>query len=184
MKNFKPLHFKNKRNESVVIRSADALDARQILELSKMIVAEDIYQLLTLDELELTVTSEENWIISHRDHPSRLIIVAEINDDVVGLLDFCNGNRNRTAHTGEFGMSMAKAYRGLGIGTEMIKALLEWAKDSDEIEKINLTVHSNNEPARALYEKMGFKIEGIKEKEIKYQDGHYVDAVLMSRIVK
>ncbi len=184
MENFKPRHFTTKRNEDVVIRSADVMDARQILELSKMVVAEDIYQLLTLDELDLTVTSEENWIISHRDHPSRLIIVAEINDEVVGLLDFCNGNRNRTSHTGEFGMSMAKAYRGLGIGTEMIKALIEWAQNSETIEKINLTVHSNNEPARNLYEKMGFKIEGVKEKEIKYQDGHYVDAVLMSRVVK
>lgn len=184
MESFKPRLFTNKRNEDVVIRSADVMDARQILELSKAVVEEDIYQLLTLDELDLTVTSEENWIISHHDHPSRLIIVAEISDEVVGLLDFCNGSRSRTAHTGEFGMSMAKAYRGLGIGTEMIKALVEWAQKSETIEKINLTVHSNNEPARKLYEKMGFKVEGVKEKEIKYQDGHYVDAVLMSRVVK
>tara|TARA_B110001454_G_scaffold16145_1_gene14563 strand:+ start:50830 stop:51381 length:552 start_codon:yes stop_codon:yes gene_type:complete len=183
MEKIKSYNFKNKRNESVVIRTADVFDARQILELSKTVVAEDIYQLLTLKELDITVTSEENWIVSHRDHPNRIILVAEIDDEIVGLLDFSNGNRNRTAHIGEFGMSMAKAFRGQGIGTRLLQSLVDWAQENKTIEKINLTVHSDNQRARALYERMGFIVEGIKKNEIKYEDGHYVDAVLMGRFV-
>lgn len=184
MEKIKSYSFKSKHGETVAIRTADVIDARQILELSKTVVAEDIYQLLTLKELDLTVTSEENWIVSHRDHPNRIILVAEIDDEIVGLLDFSNGNRDRTAHAGEFGMSMAKAYRGIGIGTELLKCLINWAQLNETLEKINLTVHSNNHRARNLYERMGFIIEGIKKKEIKYEDGHYVDAVLMGRSVK
>jgi RimJ/RimL family protein N-acetyltransferase len=183
MEKIKSYCFKNKRDETVAIRVADVIDARQILELSKTVVAEDIYQLLTLKELDITVTSEENWIISYRGHPNRLILVAEIDDEIVGLLDFCNGNRDRTAHAGEFGMSMAKSFRGLGIGTRLLQTFIEWAEGNHTIEKINLTVHSNNIRARALYARMGFAIEGIKKSEIKYEDGQYVDAVLMGRFV-
>jgi RimJ/RimL family protein N-acetyltransferase len=183
MAKIKSYSFKNKRDETVVVRVAEVIDARQILELSRAVVAEDIYQLLTFKELDITVTSEENWITSHRDHPNRIILVAEIDDEIVGLLDFSNGNRDRTAHAGEFGMSMAKAFRGLGIGTRLLQTLIEWAKENHTIEKINLSVHSNNLRARALYELMGFAIEGIKKNEIKYEDGHYIDAVLMGRFV-
>lgn len=184
MKNFKIRNFKNKHNENVIIRQAEINDAGQILELSKTVVAEDIYQLLTLPELDLTITSEENWIASHQEHLDKLIIVAEVDSKIVGVLDFCCGHRTRISHTGEFGMSVSKAYRGLGIGSQILQGLIEWAKDSTTIEKINLTVHSNNLPARSLYGKMGFVIEGIRKDEIKYADGHYVDAVLMGRFVK
>lgn len=183
MEKFKARKFKNARNECVTIRLADVQDARQILQHSKAVVAEDIYQILTLPELDLTVTSEENWIIAYSEHPDKLIIVAEVENQIVGLLDFNNGNRNRTSHIGEFGMSMAKAYRGTGIGTQMLHALIEWAESNTTIEKINLTVHSNNFFARSLYEKLGFVVEGTRKNEIKYEDGRYVDAVLMGRCV-
>ncbi len=183
MKNFKTRKFKNKRNENVVIRSADVQDAKQILQLAKSVVAEDIYQLITLPELNITVASEKKWIVFHRDHSDRLLIVAEVNGEIVGLLNFANGSRIRTSHTGEFGMSIAKAYRRLGIGKQMLQALIEWAESHPSIEKINLEVHSANLSARSLYETVGFVVEGIKKNEIRYSKDRYVDAILMGRFV-
>ena len=48
--------------------------------------------------------------------------------------------------------------------------------------RIELTVHANNEPAIALYKKVGFKEEGIL-RDMTLIDGNYIDSIMMA-IVK
>ncbi len=94
-------------------------------------------------------------------------------------LDFSSGHRKRNSHTGDFGMGVHKDFRGLGIGTLLLKALIEWAKNNTQIEKINLCVHQTNDRAIATYKKIGFEIEGVRSKDLKYPNGVYVNTVLM-----
>ena len=61
--------------------------------------------------------------------------------------------------------------------------MIEWAKSHQKIEKINLRVISNNDAGLGLYKKMGFKEEGRKFKEVKYQDGSYADDIHMGLYV-
>jgi RimJ/RimL family protein N-acetyltransferase len=110
---------------------------------------------------------------------SHLVLVAEIDSKIVGQLDFSSGHRKRNSHTGDFGMGVHKDFRGLGIGTLLLKALIEWAKNNTQIEKINLCVHQTNDRAIATYKKIGFEIEGVRTKDLKYPNGVYVDTVLM-----
>lgn len=172
-----------KSGKKVIIRSALKSDAASLLSLAKQIIAEDKFQLLTLDELEISINSEESWIESFAADKNRIILVAEIGGTLVGSLDFCNGHRKRISHTGEFEMSVWPNMRSQGIGTLLLESLLSWAADNHTIEKINLNVHSNNDHAIALYKKAGFCVEGIKKKEIKYDNGLYIDTIVMGRFV-
>lgn len=175
--------MKSKSGADVVIRSAVKQDAAALLELSKGVIEEEIYQLTSGSEFKMTVEDEEKWIESHLANPNHLLLVAEINSRIVGVLDFSNGHRQRIAHTGEFGLSVEKGARGQGIGLLLMQGLIEWATQNPTIEKIGLYVHGNNDRAIALYKKMGFEIEGLRRRELKYGEGQYVDTIIMSRFV-
>lgn len=183
MAEYKSQQFKSKSGAQVIVRSATKQDAAAILELSSGVIGEEIYQLTSSSEFKMTIEAEEKWIDSHLQKPGHIILVAEMNSKIVGMLDFSNGHRQRVAHTGEFGMSVDKTLRDQGLGSLLLKVLIEWAATNETIEKIGLSVHSNNERAIALYKKMGFEVEGIRKRDLKYGEGQYVDTVVMGRFV-
>ncbi|MBK7844129.1 MAG: GNAT family N-acetyltransferase [Bdellovibrionales bacterium] len=175
--------LKSKSGAEIIVRSATKQDAPAILDLSKGVIGEEVYQLTSGAEFKMTIDAEEKWIESHLSNPNHIILVAEMNSKIVGLLDFSNGHRHRIAHTGEFGMSVEKSVRDQGIGSLLLQVLIEWATQNKTIEKIGLNVHSNNERAIALYKKMGFEIEGVRKRDLKYGDGQYIDTTVMGRFV-
>lgn len=61
----------------------------------------------------------------------------------------------------------------------LLAALIEWAKNHPQIEKINLFVHQTIVLAIATYKKQGFQIEGTRTKNLKYSNEVYIDTVLM-----
>jgi RimJ/RimL family protein N-acetyltransferase len=69
-------------------------------------------------------------------------------------------------HTGEFGLSIRKACWGLGIGSRMLDALLEWARDTQIVAKIDLRVRTDNRRAIALYQRKGLLLEGTTGRAI------------------
>ena len=183
MAEFSGKKFVSKSGANIFIRSATETDAKLILSLARSVIEEEVYQLTSAAEFKMTIEAEEKWIRSHLENPNHLLLVATFNDEVVGILDFSNGHRQRIAHTGEFGMSVAKEMRDQGVGSFLLGALFEWATNNKNIEKINLSVHNNNERAIALYKKMGFEIEGVRKKDLKYKDAQYVDTVIMGKFL-
>ncbi len=65
-------------------------------------------------------------------------------------------------------------HRGLGLGTMMIKALLQKAK-TNGVTHASLEVKSTNIIARSLYQKLGFHIAGLRSNY--YKDGS--DALIL-----
>ncbi|MGZ3742460.1 MAG: N-acetyltransferase family protein [Pseudobdellovibrionaceae bacterium] len=175
--------FKSKSGADVTIRSAAKQDAQAILELAKGVINEEVYQLTSSSEFKMTIDMEEKWIESHLVNPNHVILIAEINSKIVGILDFSNGHRQRIAHTGDFGMSIEMSARDQGIGTLLLKVLIDWAAKNETIEKIGLNVHSNNDRAIGLYKKMGFEIEGVRKRDLKYDENSYVDTIVMGKFI-
>ena len=176
-------NLKLKTGDAFEIRPASVSDASGILALSRAVIAEEIYQLTSSAEFNLTLDDEIKWIESILSKKNSIILVAEKNSEVIGILDFHSGRRVRVAHTGEFGMSVKKAYRGEGVGFALLDTLISWVKAIPEIERISLQVHSNNNAARKLYENLGFEIEGVKNRDIKFSTSEYVDSILMAKFV-
>jgi RimJ/RimL family protein N-acetyltransferase len=56
-------------------------------------------------------------------------------------------------------------YQGAGIGTELLKRLLGYAQDED-VERVWLSVERWNDPAIALYEKVGFEMSSTESFEL------------------
>ena len=82
-------------------------------------------------------------------------------------------------HRGEFAVSVLKCEWGQGIGSMLLEAIIDFAKNIAHAEIISLEVRSDNERAIKLYEKYGFEKIGCFKGFFKI-DGEYVDFELMN----
>ena len=145
--------------------------------------AESPYFVIEPDEFDLTEEQEGKWVQDHLDGTGKLVLIAEISNEVIGCLSFENGSRRRITHRGSFGISVREKLRGQGIGTALLQALIVWAEANPLIEKIGLAVFVNNVDAIRLYQRLGFVEEGRRPREMKMGPGQYADDLLMYRFV-
>ncbi|CAH0230408.1 Putative phosphinothricin acetyltransferase YwnH [Peribacillus simplex] len=166
-----------------MIRTGELEDAETVLDVQNSVISEGEYFIAVSEEFNKTPEQQRDWIRRLLENDRETIIVAEINGEVIGWIGFQSENRKRMSHKGSFGMMIRKSFRGMGIGKELIKALLEWAEANPFIEKVSLGVFSTNQRAISLYKKMGFVEEGRKIKEFKMSESEYVDDIIMYKMV-
>lgn len=106
--------------------------------------------------------------------------VAVAGEEVVGWCDIRRHPFPSHAHAGALGMGIIPSYRGQGLGRRLIEATLQAARDVG-IERVELSVHADNERAIALYERVGFVREGLARRSVRI-DGRYKDAIHMALI--
>ena len=104
--------------------------------------------------------------------------VAVVRGEVVGWCDISRHGFPSHAHAGKLGMGIVSAYRGRGLGRRLIETTLHAARDAG-IERVELSVHADNDRAIALYEKVGFVREGLARNSVRI-DGRYKDAIHMA----
>ena len=176
--------FKAKNNISVIIRICEAQDADEIIRINKSVLDEKYFMLRESSEASYTTEHTIKDLIRHNENEGSLYIVSEVNGKVTGYLEFQNGVFRRTSHSGMFSMFILKEFREIGIGSMLLETLLEWAEKNPIIEKVTLAVFSTNTRAQNLYRKSGFTEEGRCPKDMKLNDGTYIDSVLMYKFVK
>ena len=82
------------------------------------------------------------------------------------------------AHRANLGISVEKAYWGLGIGRAMTEACIECARNAG-YEQLELEVVSENESAIRLYESVGFKEFGRNPKGFRSRETGYQELISM-----
>jgi len=107
--------------------------------------------------------------------------IAVEDEKIIGYIWAERGIFNRISHTAYIVVGILKDYSRKGIGTAFFKNLDAWAQENN-ILRLELTVECRNEAARRLYEKSGFKIEGMREKSM-LVDGVFVDEYYMAKIL-
>lgn len=168
--------------DTLIIRTAIESDAEQIIIHTKKVLEENPNVIgTTLEEFDITIDEEKDWIEFHNNQG--LLLVAEVNKTIIGILSFRLSPRKRFRHQGMFGMSIQEQFTNKGIGRALIKKLLKWAKEDTRVEKISLEVFSNNKRAIHLYTKLGFTEEGRRKRQVKLGPNEYIDDILMSKFV-
>ena len=100
--------------------------------------------------------------------------------EIVGWCDIRRSPFPTYAHRGAVGMGVVSEHRGRGIGFRLLGAALEEAFRRG-LGRIELDVRVDNLRAIALYEKVGFKREGVI-RDAFFVDGEYCDAITMAVI--
>lgn len=107
-----------------------------------------------------------------------VLLVVESNGKIVGVSDI-NRKTRAEKHTAIFGITLAKEFRGKGIGRKLMEKVLEEAKKNiKDIKIIRLVCFANNEAACSLYKSFGFSEYGRLPGGLLYR-GKPQDEVLM-----
>lgn len=108
-----------------------------------------------------------------------LALVAEADGDVVGNVLISRERNVITDHIGTLSICVAHDWRDAGIGTALMQAAVEWARERG-LAKVVLGVFPDNERAIAVYEHVGFVREGLRRRQYRTDESVYRDEVLMA----
>ena len=122
---------------------------------------------------------DDEWFSNYmrsRDSAVRCSILAD--DTVIGLVSLTGINQlNQSA---EFHIMIGNAeYQGKGAGTFAVNEILNHAFNNLNLHRVELTVLTTNDRAMKLYEKSGFKREGML-RQVYYKNGSFADAYMYS----
>ena len=112
------------------------------------------------------------------DRPDTAVFVADAGGEVIAQL----GVTLRPYGVAELGMLVAAAWRGRGVGSALLGAAVDWARQSGA-HKVSLQVWPHNDAALALYRKFGFAEEGRLRRHYRRLNGELWDAVVMGLVL-
>lgn len=170
--------FGKERDDSceppVTLRAAGPEDAEAIHALSQL----PAFRYGTMRLPFRPVRDTRRWLESLGE--SDTLLVAEVDGLVVGQAGLRRLG-GRRAHCGKVGMGVHADWRGRGIGTALMAALLDTADNRLHMKRVELTVYVDNDAAIALYRKFGFETEGTL-RAYAFRARRFVDALAMARV--
>lgn len=122
--------------------------------------------------------SEAFWISELIRGAEHLALVAEADGEIVGNVLVSVDRGRATEHIGVLSISIARDWRDIGIGSELVRGAQAWAVERG-LRKISLGVFPDNGRALAVYERCGFVREGVRRQQYRSGD-EYRDEVLMA----
>jgi len=130
-----------------------------------------------------TEKDEKDWFkkMSAFENNYEFVIENIENNEIIGIcgfneIDFKNSNTI-------IGIFIKKEMQNKGYGKLALKILINFAFDELNLNKIKLNVFSFNPNAIKLYEKLGFKTEGILKNEL-FRFGKYHNVINMAILKK
>lgn len=160
---------------NIVVRYVEPQDARALQQLYA--------QESTLrDTLQIPYPSLAMWQerIAHQQ-PGHYALVACLEERVVGNLTLEVNPSPRRHHCATFGLGVDENERGKGVAQALMCAMIDLCDNWLAVERIELTVYTDNDAALALYHKFGFVTEGTAH-GYALRAGQRVDVHYMARL--
>ena len=164
----------------IKIRKAESHNAEQIVQVIQN--AEDSgYMMFNPGEREISPESFAKFIdVLNANEKSGVFITCEVHQ-IVGYVIVQNESPQRISHRAYIVAGVHSDSRGKGVGKALFAHVVEWA-ETINLHRLELTVIAENESAVALYQMMGFEIEGVKRDSLFIND-IYVDEYYMSKLL-
>ncbi|MFQ3671928.1 MAG: GNAT family protein [Verrucomicrobiia bacterium] len=164
------------------IRAARPEDDAALFHLVRLISAHREWPLL-LPEEELQSPEEHRQHIEwFRAARNRALLIAENpNGDLLGYASACGGQYAIDQLNAVLIVEVSPHHRRRGVATKLLHHLERWARHVG-LHRLELTTLIDNEPARHLYEKCGFIVEGLKQ-ESRFVAGRFRDELLFAKIL-
>ena len=135
---------------------------------------------------EVSLEDETKYLNTQLDRISKkqtVELIVFCNNKLIGISSIDMKDKTES-HEGVFGISIAKEYRGEGIGKKFMQLVLgEAEKNMPQLRIVTLGVFGNNPLAKSMYENFGFKEYGRLPKGSLHK-GEYVDHIYMYKNVR
>ena len=133
----------------------------------------------------ISLNDEMNSKFPTKDTADSFTLGAFVQSQLAGIVSFEREgeSREKLKHKGLlFRMYVSNEFSGQGIGRKLIKELLYYVNALRDIEQINLTVIADNEKAKKLYSRFGFKIFSTEEHAIKWRGAYFAEQQMVLRL--
>ena len=178
--NFEEKRVTIKNGKECILRSPGPEDAEAVLAHLRQASTETDFMIRYPEEITMTVKEEEEFLIKSRDDSKSLMLVAEVGGNIIadGGFHSIMDMAEKYSHRVSFGIAVKKEFWNMGIGKMIVTELIKYAEKSG-YEQMELEVDCSNDQAVRLYEKLGFRIYGTRERSFKFKDGTYSSFYLM-----
>jgi L-amino acid N-acyltransferase YncA len=173
--------FFAKDGRKVVLRTPKWEDLDDFLELINSLVEEraDILRTERVSrEEEIDFLSK---VLSRLEKDEMFYLVAEVDGKVVAVSEISKRG-GYEKHVGVIGIAIRNGFRDLGIGTEIMKTLVEQAQKMG-LKVLTLSAFATNKPAIHVYEKVGFVQTGTIPKK-HFKEGKYIDEIILTKVLE
>lgn len=172
-----------KDGRTAILRAPKPEDAAPMVQYLRDTAADTEFIMRYPEEVTMTTEQEEAFFQRLADSPFDMMIVCEVEGHIAGNCQINFGNKIKTRHRASVAIGLTKAYWNLGIGTAMFTEMIAAARAHEGIRHIDLEFIEGNSRARALYEKMGFRVIGVKPEAIMLRDGTLRNEYLMRLVL-
>src|SRR3954469_23577874 len=122
------------------------------------------------------------WMAASRRESQEVFAIETLHDRrAVGICGL-EGIDART-RTAEFGIWIGKPFWGRGYGTDSTRTACRFGFRYMNLQRISLHVHATNEKAERVYERVGFRREGVQRRGT-FLGGRHVDVIEMSLLAE
>ena len=177
--------FALKDGRKALIRSPKEEDIQGMLDYLYQSAEETDFVLRYPEECSRYTAEGEKELfdrINRSDTEAMLVCIVE--GIVAGNCQITWNNRIKTRHRASVAIALLRDYWNQGIGTRLFQELIKIAEDHENILQMELEFIEGNSRARALYEKMGFRITGVGVNAVRLKDGTLLNEYHMIREIK
>ena len=166
---------------SAVVKEAAPADAERWVGLKALLDRETHLMLLEPNERDTDVAIVQAQLERTSASSNSVVLVAEDNDQLVGYVELEGGPFQRNRGTATLVIGVLESASGRGLGTRLLGEAERWAR-AHGLHRLELTVMEHNDRAAALYQRMGYEIEG-RRRECLLVDGRLIDEFYMAKLL-
>lgn len=176
--------FKLKDGRTAVIRSPREEDVGGVLDYLYATACETEFVIRYPEECgAYTEEGEKRFFERANSADNEAMLVCLVDGDIAATCQVSWSNFIKLRHRASVAIAIRREYWGLGMGTELMRELIGIAERNPNITRIELDFIEGNSRARALYEKFGFSISGVKPEAVRLKDGTLLNEYSMVRPV-
>ena len=168
-----------KNGKEALLRNAVGSDGAAVFEIFNRTHEETDYLLSYPDENSYDSEQEARFLEEKANSPNETEIIALVDGKIVGTSGIeAVGKKYKVKHRAEFGISVLKAYWGLGVGKALTKACIQCAKEAG-YEQLELNAVAENSTALSLYRSLGFEEFGRNPRGFNSRESGYQELIYM-----
>ena len=115
----------------IIIREARPQDAGQLVDFVIQLSEEPgLYIVMQPGEFTLTVEEEAELLNKFALSDNSAYFIAESGGQIIGGLNLKGGVRAGNRHCAVLGISIARGWRGMGVGSQLMAQAIHWARQS------------------------------------------------------
>ncbi len=165
------------------LQRATVKDASDVVEFLRLVSGESDNLIFSDGEFNMTVADEEKFLAAKASSDTSAFFIGRIGGEVVCFGNINSDSRKKIAHLGDVALAVKRKYWGIGVGTAVMQAIVDFARANGVTEILHLGVRDGNGAGLALYEKFGFEEIGRYKNYFKIGDKYY-DEILMNLYLK